>query len=54
MRALGVPAPARVVPDQPAFPPMDELMRVASAHDLTPVGAPMSVDDADTISVAAP
>lgn len=43
VRALGVPATAHVVPAQPVFPPMDELVRVAGAHDLTPVGPPMSV-----------
>ena len=42
VRALGIPARARVVPEQPAFPTMDELVRVASANDLTPVGPPMS------------
>jgi mannose-6-phosphate isomerase-like protein (cupin superfamily) len=53
IRDLGVPAQARVVPTQPVFPPMDELARVASAHDLTPVGPPMSVEDADAILAAA-
>ncbi|MGH8989072.1 MAG: cupin domain-containing protein [Acidimicrobiales bacterium] len=53
VRALGVPAGARVVPQQPAFPPMNELVAVAGAHDLTPVGPPMSVDDADAIFAAA-
>jgi len=52
VRALGVAAEARVVPNQPAFPPMDELVAVASAHDLTPVGPPMTVDDADAILAA--
>lgn len=49
VRALGVPAEARVVPPQPAFPPMDELMRVAGAHDLTPTGPPMGEEAAEAI-----
>ena len=53
IRDLGVPAAAHVVPTQPVFPPMDELARVASAHDLTPIGPPMSVQDADAIFAAA-
>ena len=53
VRALGVTAESRVVPPQPAFPPMDELVRVASANDLSPIGPPMSPDDADAISAAA-
>lgn len=52
VRALGIPATARVVPDQPAFPAMDELIRVASANDLTPVGPPMSTDAAKAICTA--
>jgi mannose-6-phosphate isomerase-like protein (cupin superfamily) len=53
VRDLGVPAESRVVPEKPAFPPMDELVAVASTHDLNPVGPPMSIDDADTIFAAA-
>ena len=45
IRDLGTPAAAHVVPAQPVFPPMDELARVASSHDLTPIGPPMSADD---------
>ena len=52
IRALGVPAAAYVVPAQPVFPAMDELARVARAHDLTPIGPPMSADDADAILAA--
>jgi mannose-6-phosphate isomerase-like protein (cupin superfamily) len=52
IRALGVPAAAHVVPTQPVFPPMDELARVAHAHDLTPIGPPMSADDANAILTA--
>jgi hypothetical protein len=40
VRAIGVPATARVVPEQPVFPTMDELARVARLNDLTPVGPP--------------
>lgn len=53
IRDLGVPAAARVVPPQPIFPPTDELARVAAAHDLTPLGPPMSVEDTDAILAAA-
>ena len=53
IRDLGVPAGAHVVPTQPVFPPMDELARVAGAHDLTPIGPPMSTEDADAIFAAA-
>ena len=52
IRALGVPAAEHVVPTQPVFPPMDELTRVARAHDLTPIGPPMSADDAAAIFTA--
>jgi mannose-6-phosphate isomerase-like protein (cupin superfamily) len=53
IRELGVAAAARVVPLRPVFPSMDELVRVAVSHDLTPVGPPMSVEDADAIIAAA-
>jgi mannose-6-phosphate isomerase-like protein (cupin superfamily) len=53
IRELGVPAPAYVVPAAPVFPSMDELARVAGAHDLTPIGPPMSAEDADAIFAAA-
>ena len=49
IRELGVPAAAHVVPTQPAFPPMDELARIAGARDLTPIGPPMSEEDADAV-----
>ena len=52
IRDLGVPAEAHVVPPQPRFPPMDELARVAASHDLTPVGPPMSAEDADVVLAA--
>ena len=47
VQALGMPAATRVVPEQPAFPPTDEFVRVAGQHDLLPIGPPMSVEDAD-------
>ena len=53
IRELGVPASAHVVPAKPVFPSMDELARVAVSHDLTPIGPPMSVEDADAILAAA-
>jgi quercetin dioxygenase-like cupin family protein len=53
VRALGVPAAAHVVPDQPVFPSMDELGRAAGAHDLTPIGPPISTEDADEIFAVA-
>ena len=37
------------LPSQPVFPPMDELARIASSHDLRPIGPPMSVEDCDTV-----
>ena len=49
IRDLGVPAEARIVPPQPVFPSPDELVRVAASHDLTPIGPPMSVEDADVV-----
>jgi mannose-6-phosphate isomerase-like protein (cupin superfamily) len=49
IRALGAPAAALAVPAKPVFPPMDELTRVANAHDLIPIGPPMSADDAAAI-----
>jgi mannose-6-phosphate isomerase-like protein (cupin superfamily) len=49
VRELGVPAAAHAVPALPVFPSRDELARVASSHDLTVIGPPMSVEDADAI-----
>ena len=48
IRDVGAPAEARVVPTNPAFPPMEELARIATAHDLRPMGPPLSADDADS------
>jgi mannose-6-phosphate isomerase-like protein (cupin superfamily) len=53
VRELSAPATARVVPSPPAFPEMDELARIASSHDLRPIGRPMSVEDSDSILAAA-
>ncbi len=53
VRALGVPATSRVVPDQPVFPTMEELARVAGLNDLTPVGPPLSSETARAIHAAA-
>jgi hypothetical protein len=47
IRELGVPAGARIVPTEPVFPPMDELARVAGAHDLRPIGPPLNAEDAE-------
>ena len=49
IRDIGRPAGARTVPAEPVFPPSDELARVAATHDLTPIGPPMSADDADAV-----
>ena len=53
IHAVSVPAATRVVPSQPSFPPMDEMVRLASSHDLRPVGPPMSVEDSDSVLAAA-
>jgi mannose-6-phosphate isomerase-like protein (cupin superfamily) len=52
IRDLGTPATARIVPPQPVFPPPDELARVAATHGLTPIGPPMSVEDAESVLAA--
>jgi len=49
IRDLGVPATEPIVPPSPSFPPVDELVRIASSHDLTPVGPPMRVEDSDAL-----
>jgi mannose-6-phosphate isomerase-like protein (cupin superfamily) len=53
VRDVGRPAAARVVPTQPHFPPMDELARTAAAHDLRPMGPPMSAEDSDKVLTGA-
>jgi mannose-6-phosphate isomerase-like protein (cupin superfamily) len=52
VRDVGAPAGARTVPPQPVFPSPDELVRVAGSHDLTPVGPPMSIEDAASVLTA--
>tara|TARA_R110001583_G_C5563077_1_gene401366 strand:+ start:540 stop:1070 length:531 start_codon:yes stop_codon:yes gene_type:complete len=52
VRELGVPATTRIPPEEPAFPLMPDLVRLAAAHDLTPIGPPMSQEDADSIVAA--
>ena len=53
IRHVGVPARARVLPDQPIFPPPDELAQVAAGHDLTPIGPPMGAEEADAVVAGA-
>ena len=53
VRKLGVPAGARIVPIEPVFPSMDELARAGEAHDLRPVGPPLSAEDADQLLATA-
>ena len=47
IREVGVPAGARIVPIESVFPSMDELACVAGAHDLRPIGPPLSAEDTD-------
>lgn len=51
IRELGIPAAAHVVPVAPVLPPMDELVRIAASHDLTPIGPPLSTEDSAAILV---
>jgi mannose-6-phosphate isomerase-like protein (cupin superfamily) len=53
IREVGVPAAARIVPAEPIFPALDELARVAGAHDLRPMGPPLSAEDADQLLATA-
>jgi mannose-6-phosphate isomerase-like protein (cupin superfamily) len=53
IRDVSVPAAARAVPSAPAFPPMDELARIAASHDLRPIGPAMSAEDSDSIVATA-
>ena len=53
VRDLGIPATSRVVPSRPAFPPMDELARIAASHDLRPIAPPMSTEDSPTVLASA-
>jgi len=49
VRELGAPTTQHVPPPTPSFPPMDQLARVAGAHDLRPIGPPMTADEASAI-----
>lgn len=49
VRELSSPAAELVPPRIPTFPPMDVLARVAGAHNLRPIGPPMSPEDASEI-----
>ena len=49
IRELGIPADTEIVPPQPLFPSMEELARVAGAHDLRPIGPPLSVEEAGAV-----
>jgi mannose-6-phosphate isomerase-like protein (cupin superfamily) len=53
VRAISTPAGAPSTPSHPTFPPMDELVRIAAAHDLRPIGPPMSAEDSDSVLAAA-
>ena len=46
---LGEPTAERVPPPAPSFPPIDELVRVANAHDINPVGPPMTEEQAQAL-----
>jgi len=46
VRELGIPADTQVVPKQPIFPSMEEMVRAAGAHDLRPIGPPLSAEEA--------
>ena len=49
VRHLGVPAQARIVPDAPRFPAIDELARAAAIHDIAAIGPPMTGVEAHEI-----
>ena len=49
IREVGIPAGAQIVPPQPLFPSMEELARVAGAHDVRPVGPPLSAEEAGAV-----
>jgi len=53
IREVGVPAGARTLPTEPVFPALDEFVRVAGAHDLRPMGPPLSAEDADQLLATA-
>ena len=49
IRELGTPAGNQIVPTHPIFPSMEELARVAGAHDLRPIGPPLSAKEAGAV-----
>ena len=49
IRELGIPADTQIVPTQPFFPSMEELARAAGAHDLRPMGPPLSAEEAGAV-----
>jgi mannose-6-phosphate isomerase-like protein (cupin superfamily) len=50
VRELGTPTDELVPPPIPSFPSMEELGRAAGAHDLRPIGPPMTPDEASAIT----
>lgn len=50
VRELGIETEQRVPPPNPSFPSLEDLVRVARAHDLAPIGAPMTEDEAQAIT----
>lgn len=54
IREVGVPASVRVVPSDPTFPPIDELVRIAASHDLRPIGPPMTAGEAEAVLTTVP
>jgi mannose-6-phosphate isomerase-like protein (cupin superfamily) len=49
IREVAVPAPTQIVPTQPLFPSMEEMARAAGAHDLRPIGPPLSAEEAGSV-----
>lgn len=49
IRELGIPARTLTVPTPPILPSMEELARAASAHDLRPIGPPLSAEEAGAV-----
>jgi quercetin dioxygenase-like cupin family protein len=49
VRDVGVPAEQQTTPPTPHLPPMDELARIATSHDMTIVGPPMKVSTAAAV-----
>ena len=45
-------ATEHVVPAAPVFPPMNELARIASSHDLTLIEPPLTTEDSEKILVS--